>query len=141
MPIKLRRLIPPSAIEYARVLIANIIRKNVSIASSMVSRKAQLAENVLINRGTVVRDLVTIGDYTYIHRYSVISNAVIGKYCSISDHVNIGPFEHPYKYLSLSPRVYTDILKKPNQYNDIPKPAIVGNDVWIGSGATILGGG
>ncbi len=49
-------------------------------------------------------------------------------------------FEHPVDNISTSSRLYLDILKDKNFYNDIPKPAIIGNDVWIGSGATVKGG-
>ncbi|MBR1676822.1 MAG: CatB-related O-acetyltransferase [Clostridia bacterium] len=66
--------------------------------------------------------------------------ASIGNFCSIGTGVRIAMFEHPLENISTSSRLYLKVLKDNKFYNDIPKPAIIGNDVWIGSGATIKGG-
>lgn len=111
------------------------------IDTSFVSRKAIIAEKVKIGYAVKVGRNATIGKWTYIEDFSQIENVKIGKYCSIGVHCHIGPWEHPYRKIALSPVVYRDILKlEKNYYDNTPKVAELGNDVWVGDGAIIMGG-
>ncbi|WP_286438487.1 CatB-related O-acetyltransferase [Bacteroides acidifaciens] len=71
--------------------------------------------------------------------------ADVGKFCSIANRVNIGLGNHTINYLSTSP-IFTE------KYNGTGfswinktiappfKRTIIGNDVWIGFGAMVIGG-
>ncbi len=74
----------------------------------------------------------------------------MGKFCSIADYVCIGARNHAMDNLTTSPLSYTygvrnmigDIKLKPENVgqSDNIEPTIVGNDVWVGYGAIIIGG-
>ena len=76
----------------------------------------------------------SIGNHSFVGRYSFISSTNIGKYCSISDFVAIGLYNHDYSRLSSS----TILHKKTSELHF--KKTVIGNDVWIGYGAKIIAG-
>lgn len=110
------------------------------IQSVKVSPQAVLDKTTEISDGVFVGDHACIGRHTYIHAGSEVLCAEIGNFCSIATNVHIGMFEHPLENISTSSRLYLNMLKNHAFYTDIPKPAIIGNDVWIGSNAVVLGG-
>ena len=61
------------------------------IKSYRASLAAKYGYNVLIDKGTIVEPDVSIGDYSYVNKYSSLENCVIGKFCSISSGVYICP--------------------------------------------------
>lgn len=79
---------------------------------------------------------------------SVISHpdTVIGKYTSIAGGCKIGPSEHPINFLSTHgfqyQKRFLGFANENNIYdvNDLTKPCIIGNDVWIGQDAIIKAG-
>lgn len=84
-----------------------------------------------------------IGEYTYgtpIMLHS-LEDVTVGKFCSIAQNVTIlGAGEHDTTKLSTYP---FHILMNKEEYNDWKTskgPVKIGNDVWIGHGATILSG-
>ena len=89
---------------------------------------------------------VTIGSYTNINRYSEVISGTnsahieIGKYCAIAPYVLIRCDSHPLNYPSISSRIIKFCnLKLPAE--ELSRgPIKIGNDVWIGHGATILPG-
>ena len=94
-----------------------------------------------------------IGIGSYIGENSLIEGSV-GRYCSISHKVTVLTGNHPsHKFVSTSPSFFSvsgqngKIFVSENKfeekkYADINNKygIIVGNDVWIGYGATIIGG-
>ena len=86
-----------------------------------------------------------MGAYSYCGHNCQIHHATIGRYCSIGDNVLIGPFGHPLDRLSTSSALgsrHFDWFRPTTatiEHTD-HKPVTVGNDVWIGSRATIMGG-
>lgn len=108
------------------------------INSVRVDRKASLASNVAIAHDVEIRGNVSIGSWTYIEPYSFVNGAIIGRFCAIGRNVAIGGFQHPYEYPTISPKIYRDILG--SRYDDPPHNIKIGNDVWIGEKAIILGG-
>lgn len=98
----------------------------------------------------IVDSRITVGDYTYFDQH--ISLAIftpddrieIGKFCSLAKNVTIfGGGNHimtrattfPFKWLSAETKPeerYTDATSK--------GATIIGHDVWVGHGATILSG-
>lgn len=107
--------------------------------------KCSFGKHVRIERGVVLHDTL-IGDYSYISYNSTASNVVIGKFCSIADNVRIGLPRHPIEFVSTSPVFHSknNILAVnwliDNADFKQSLPVTVGNDVWIGSGAIIMGG-
>lgn len=92
-----------------------------------------------------------LGYASYIGAYSIVSGK-IGKYCSIADNVIFLTYTHPTtQFVSTHPAFYS--LKRQSGFSyateqlfdEEPKIAgtnesiIVGNDVYIGYGATIIG--
>lgn len=79
----------------------------------------------------------------------VIRNCDIGRYCSIAKNVIISPPEHPVNWLSITCRQYLPCYldyekfvgkQVPVMNFDMMRRVQIGNDVWIGANATILGG-
>lgn len=85
-----------------------------------------------------------IGRHTYMGGGSSVNNTIIGAFCSISFNVKIGLGKHPYNMVSTHPAFYSNT--KPfttfvdknyvNEYDSI----VIGNDVLIGTNATIMFG-
>ena len=105
-------------------------------SSVELGRPVRLARGVLLGPGT------RIGDYTYINDGTLVGSARVGKFCSIGYYCNIGMHEHPTDFVSTSPFLYgvKNLFDAPPVWNDFARPPVVGNDVWIGSHATILQG-
>lgn len=91
---------------------------------------------------------IVIGDYTYgvptIYRYDKQVKLFIGKYCSIAKGVEIllGGCHHTdwcstYPFYSKNTKIFSNAKGyKDCECND----TVIGNDVWIGKNALILGG-
>lgn len=99
--------------------------------------------SVVGNGCNVVR--TTMERYSYCGADCQIVYSEIGAFTSISDHVFIGAAEHPTDWLSTSPvfqKVRHSGPKKRFAEFDLPKSAktVIGNDVWIGHGASIKQG-
>lgn len=102
-----------------------------------------IGRNVFLRRGVRFEgnpQNVRIGDYTYINSAYLYDQVEIGKYCSVAHQVCIAPGEHHLHRLSTYP-VQIRVLGKDweNAFPD-KKRTSIGNDVWIGSHATILSG-
>lgn len=86
----------------------------------------------------------SLGLFTYASA-SKICNAEIGRFCSIAPNVKIGGGKHPTKFPSTHPAFYSTRAQSgktfttEDHYREHEK-VIIGNDVWIGSGAIILDG-
>ena len=79
----------------------------------------------------------------------IFTNARVGRYCSIAKHAKLWLSQHPVNWLSTTTLQYNKIAFGWNMYmgktvstcnfHEIP-PVEIGNDVWIGNGACIMGG-
>lgn len=112
---------------------------------SLVSSDSFFDKTVSIYRGVKIKKS-KIGKYTYVSANTDIENTEIGKYCSIADHCRIGMATHTMENLSTSP-LFTQknnacrVSWSPKDVNDnISRRVLIGNDVWVGSHALILGG-
>lgn len=102
----------------------------------------------VISRACNLKSHISVGAFTVLtdSRYEgYIGNVDIGRYCSIAYGVNIGMFEHPVDWLSTSTRQYlpghVQGAKPVNIRHFEANPrTIIGNDVWIGTGATLIDG-
>lgn len=134
-------------------------RRNLSLSEDVVkSIKANglllhgelFVENYLIFEPPVTLSYAKVfsavfGSYTYFDVNCRIKNVDIGRYCSFADNIIIGPGGHPSDNLTTSPAVgghYFDWFSKSDHYeqNALPKRTVIGNDVWIGTGALIMDG-
>ncbi len=100
-------------------------------ADGSYCKGSNLGKDVLLNRGSFILNSV-IEDKSQIGFNTKVLHAEIGKYCSISWDCSIGDPNHNMKTLS------TFNMRHQNHYKD--KSCIIGNDVWMGSGAIMLRG-
>ena len=93
-----------------------------------------------------------LGACSYIGENSKIYGKV-GRFCSIAENVRVLQATHPTNLVSTSPSFYSTlgqngfVCVKENQCNEDlfadeenRFPVVIGNDVWIGCGAMIMGG-
>ena len=105
---------------------------------SSISKKARVYAHTKVC-------MSSIGDYSYVGRRSSLVMAEIGKYCSIAGGTAIGMGTHTLNNISTSP-IFTEKYNATGaswceDSTEFPyKQVIIGNDVWIGSRAMILGG-
>lgn len=93
-----------------------------------------------------------IGAFTYARGANFASVTEIGRYCSIAEDVRIGEGNHPTSWLSSHPFQYKQCgFGFADEYRDfesglrlgadtIKIAPVIGNDVWIGAGATVARG-
>lgn len=88
------------------------------------------------------RDGISIGDDFYIGKYSIIeTNCKIGNGVIFGNHVGVvGRYDHCYQEVGIPVRLATSIRDKNYQWKGTNETTFIGNDVWIGYGATILSG-
>lgn len=107
--------------------------KGVRISSdSSVSTKARIASTCHFYAGCLVTYRAQIDHFTYGTR-CMIDNAIIGKFCSIAPGAIVGGLNHPVENISTHPLTYRN-----EEYDNSTKPAVIGNDVWIGANTVIL---
>ena len=93
----------------------------------------------------------SIGRFTYMGRNNNFNNVEIGAFCSIGSNITIVSATHPSTdFVSTHPAFYSatcqagitfvDEDKFEERLHINGKKLIIGNDVWIGHHATILGG-
>ena len=113
-----------------------------------IGRDVSLEAPCVISRACNLKSHVSVGAFTVLtdSRYEgYIGNVDIGRYCSIAYGVNIGMFEHPVEWLSTSTRQYLSghvhgaRMVNIRHFEANPR-TIIGNDVWIGTGATLIDG-
>ena len=122
--------------------IKSIFRKNIAFTSrveySDVSSMAKVWGHCKLLHSS-------IGDYSYIGHHSRITYAEVGKYCSIAGDVIVGMGFHTLDKLSTSP-IFTEMkngtgVSWTDKATVVPfRRVVVGNDVWIGTRAMIMGG-
>jgi len=88
---------------------------------------------------------VNLGRFSYIAGCSEIGKTRFGSFCSCGPYLLVGSGDHPRDYVSSSPVFYSTLKQcgisfTDKDYFDELKGTIIGNDVWIGHGATILSG-
>lgn len=123
--------------------ILNIFNPAISLLSrvehSNISKKSKVWRFSKIDHSS-------LNDYSYIGPKTRLIHADVGKYCSIADESNIGMGTHPLDFISTSSIFYSpkngtgsNWVKMNTVFNEY-KRVIIGNDVWIGARAMVLGG-
>jgi acetyltransferase-like isoleucine patch superfamily enzyme len=88
------------------------------------------------------KETLRIGDNFYIGRDSQIeTNCIIGNNVIIANKVGIiGKYDHCYQQIGTSIRLSSQIRDKDYDWKGKGLVTTIGDDVWIGYGATVLGG-
>lgn len=109
-----------------------IVGKDCFVLNSTIGKHAEIdVRNQIISS--------KIGDMTYTGADTSIMWCEVGKYCCISRLVDIGGNEHNYNAISMMP-AYKIKSKLGKGLTMHPKeaPIVIGNDVWIGAGASVV---
>lgn len=121
------------------------------------SKKSRISSECIFEGNNYIGGSVLdcyVGYGTYISEESFFRNCKIGRFCSIANSVRVARGEHPTKkFVSTSPAFYLKASPVGRSFvtsDSFPSykrcPAderyevVIGNDVWIGQGAMLLGG-
>jgi virginiamycin A acetyltransferase len=120
------------------------IHYNAHVNSGDVSVPLKLGAQAWIDDDVTVFPGVEIGGYTAVNRGTLIESGVIGRFCSIAANVSIGMAEHPLHNFSTHVATYEaplfGLISQPKEVAQRKPPPVIGNDVWIARGATVLRG-
>jgi len=125
-------------------LIKNIIhRRETKISPFAILTDTEIARNVGI-RPLVKMERCRIGRCSYMGTMSAAYDTIIGNFCSIARECYIGGATHPLDRVSTSvcfylESNYTGICYDSNDF-DWHTHTTIGNDVWLGTRVTVLGG-
>lgn len=140
------KLIPQSWKRYIKNLRITYSNKTLRLNYNSTIIKTIFGYSNIIFREVFLENVV-VGDFTYIGEKSIFLNTKIGKFCSIAGNVKCGLGTHPSKkFVSTHPVFYSQnpildgISFADKQYFKENNHTIIGNDVWIGENAMILGG-
>ncbi len=119
-------------------------QKKIKCHFTAYTKNTDLEDYVHLDAKTLLTNC-KIGSYSYISKGTAMVNCKVGRYSSIGPACRIGIGKHPTNLLSTSP-IFFSKNNKFNislgiaiDYDELPQ-IIIGNDVWIGSRATILSG-
>lgn len=86
----------------------------------------------------------TLGAYSYVANSSYLRDVTMGRYSSVADNVLASAPNHPSHWLGSSAFFFDDVfeqgLPRPEVDFTIRERVTIGNDVWIGARASIMGG-
>ena len=112
--------------------------------------RTKYAGPLFLDRNARIGPDVEIGRYCSLGETSLITRGQIGSFCAIAARVAINPFNHPMDWLSIHEFQFrTDSYDWVPEYRDMKRlsrtpdmfsPVKLGNDIWIGANATIMGG-
>lgn len=124
--------------QYEGVIVSgSVIGDEVILGTDSYVQNSQIGNYCRIERRGMVFDSI-IRDYSYTGFNSIIKNSKVGKFCSISWGVSVGGADHDYKRFSSYPFKMMKICETGTDF--FQASCNIGNDVWIGAGATILNG-
>lgn len=88
-----------------------------------------------------------LDDYSYVDGDASMIYSDIGKFCSIASHVRINPGNHPMERVTQHHCTYRRIQYGFDEADDEAffqwrrrQKCVIGHDVWIGHGATVMPG-
>lgn len=120
------------------------IGRNAKVRGAKIAKNVKIGSHCNIQRGGV-------SSFSYMGDYCELPQVEIGKFCSIAAHVTLAAGNHPMSYVSTSPYTYSTIRNSFAKkqlftqeffYTDEDHKYLckIGNDVWIGTGATLVSG-
>ena len=129
--------------QYVSGALKKFFQRGVSLLA-LVSADSRISKKARIYRFAKILSS-SVGDFSYVGPHSWLVKTSVGKFCSIAPNCKIGLAAHSVNFLSTSP-IFTEAKNgtghswtKKNFFNP-SLPVSVGNDVWIGERALILGG-
>ncbi len=134
----------------ALICLISGIKYNLMYSDSLISSKSlllntKLGRRVRINPGVYLEN-VSVGDFTYFalndSLQTRITDTKIGKFCSISHNVQVLSRTHVLQNITTYPLLSMWLKREEYESNQdyLVMPVSIGNDVWIGANAIILGG-
>lgn len=120
-------------------------KNNIKISLlAFFDQRCTFEDNVYLDRFCTFHK-VNVGRFTYFGYGCNVSNCSIGRFCSVAGDVKIGLGKHPFDRVSTSPVFYSFNNRFRVKWNNDEtviesEPTIIGNDVWIGTNAIIVGG-
>lgn len=135
---------------WVKILRLKAQKKKVKLYGNAANDTVFEGQNV-VNKGSWMEGYLGYG--SYIGRDAIV-RAKVGRYCCIADRVVVHTGTHPvHQFVSLHPAFYSTAKQNGRTYvnkqlfvehiyADLEHKygAIIGNDVWIGFGAHIMGG-
>lgn len=130
------------------------MRKGIVISRGVLfNNSTNFGNNIKIYKNTSILDS-KIGNGTYIGWNSIYDNCQIGKFCSIAPFSKIIYGKHPSSIFISTHPAFFSINKQAgftfaksnlfDEHNYVPNSkelsVVIGNDVWIGYGASIIEG-
>lgn len=122
------------------------ITRAAKVDASAMLREVELGDYVEIHKGAQL-EYATIGAYSYLQEYVFVSDTTIGRFTAVAAMVRINAPNHPYDRptqhrFSYVPEYYWPEHSRDGAFFERRRAArcVVGRDVWIGHGATILPG-
>ena len=117
----------------------SMIEDGAHIGKDSVVLNSTIGGHTLIEKRNLVRDS-KVGFMSYTGSETSIMWSVVGKYCSISRMVDIGGNEHDYHAVTTQPeyRFRNELGGKGIAAHHDEELLEIGNDVWIGQGASII---
>ncbi|MEI8096011.1 MAG: DapH/DapD/GlmU-related protein [Spirochaetales bacterium] len=117
-----------------------------TVHGSVALTEATLGAWTEVGEHSVLENVV-LGDYSYTGPFGIFQNCVIGKFANIAASVRIGPTMHPLDRPTLHHFTYRRRLYELADRDDEAffawrrsQVTHVGNDTWIGHGATLMPG-
>lgn len=126
---------------YSNVFVRDsVICSHCSIGDDSTLVRSELGNNVIINRRNYINDS-NIGNYSYTGINTIINFSKLGKFCSIARNVDIGGDDHDYHKVSMLPEYRVNQIIESEEVSGVRKKTYceIGSDVWIGTGAIVLG--
>lgn len=115
---------------------------NCDIASSATVINSRLGNHCSVGANTRFC-YSELGDFSYVSVNSNVFSTTIGKFSSISWNVSINPANHDPQRFTQHPVLFASkygMLKDGKPYYRQYGEVTIGNDVWIGCNALIMGG-
>jgi len=127
-------------LDYAEI-VDSTIGRNVFVDKYSRVENSVLEENVRLERNNQIV-YSKLGRYSYTGANTVIKNATVGKFNSISWNVSMGGNTHDLNHVTThSFLVYPKWnMGGTGNWESASETCETGNDVWIGSGVTVLRG-
>ncbi|UUZ80804.1 CatB-related O-acetyltransferase [Paenibacillus sp. P26] len=101
-------------------------------------RRYGIDSSVIVSPGAHIEKEVQIGRRSFIGRRTMVVSGQIGAFTSIADHVVIGSGEHQLD--AVTTHMEWHVKTYGRNWENIKPPPVIGNDVWIGTGVTVLRG-
>ena len=136
----------------------SIVSENARIYRNAIVRRSYISDNCIVGDMGHVEDSrldyftqlypfgymysSELGAYSYVQKNSSIWHATIGKFCSLSWNVSVGGGEHDFHKVSAHSFLYSKaygFIDEP-LYDRFSEKCIIGNDVWIAAGVSVLRG-